>query len=115
MFCVKCGKELNNEYRCCMSCEALNPFHPDNKKTMEFLQNNTTYQQSKTEISSNINTIDNLNVKSNNILDSILFIGLNCIGFILLLTMISLSTNEIGYSLILSFIIYFLLSVTNYC
>lgn len=98
--CFKCGNVLDNNYRCCMNCGAINLNHPDNKNIVEVLKANGTIKELKT-----INNIDKVN--ENNAMNIVLFIILNCIGFLALIIGISTKTSDLTYNLILSSIIYF--------
>lgn len=59
MICFKCGKELHNDDKWCFSCGALNIYHPDNKSTLDF------YNQNKIEDTTQ-NSNDNVNIGISN-------------------------------------------------
>lgn len=107
--CFKCGNELDNNYRCCMSCGAINPNHPDNKQTVEFLKNKGNIN---VNVTNNTNVVTNapnneVVVKDNSVFSITLFAIVNCVGFVILLLFLLTKNNDITYNLIMSSIIYF--------
>ena len=49
MNCIKCGVEMKENFRCCLRCVALNPYHSANQSTIAFLNNKDVKELSKNQ------------------------------------------------------------------
>ena len=102
MNCVKCGAEMKENFRCCLRCGALNPYHPDNQSTLAFLNNKDVKELAKKPEVDNNAFAPELSP-----LSKILFLIVNLCGFCFSFLCFSLIGIEMGINLIVTTIFYF--------